>query len=142
MLQRDVLHLRGPEQLHPVAPSAPLEIIEAALPLGEQLGGDELTQARTVASIPRGLDAPEQRGHLTADICRREHWVVLSRLGRGQLDAPLATPGPPAGCRSGCLMRREPPGRVRREVHHHDRQDQQRDQDDRPDAVAKDRDPD
>ena len=95
--QADVLDGRLADQLDAVAPAAAVEVVEPALPLGEQVGRRRAGASAARSSRPR-RPGPRvnsaRRGWL--DHVGRERRVVLGGLGGGELDAALALGRAPA----------------------------------------------
>ena len=98
--QPHVGDLRVAERLDPVAPALTGEVVEAALPFGEQGGRDQRAQLLAVIVAPGRLDVEEQPPGRGADHVGGERGVVLGGLGGGQLDAPLALGDAAAACPS------------------------------------------
>ena len=90
VVQPHVLDPRLTERLDVVAPAASLEVVQPALPLGEQVGRHQPAEVHPVLGVPGLLDLEEQVPRGRADVVGRELRVVLGRLGGGQLDAALA----------------------------------------------------
>ena len=65
-------------------PAARVEVVQAPLPLDEQVAADELAQARAVARVPCQLDVREQLRGLAGHAVGVECGVVLRCLGGGQ----------------------------------------------------------
>jgi hypothetical protein len=85
-----VEHGRLAEHLHTVVPALPVEVVEPAVPLQEQVGADQLRERGAVARVPRHLRGAEQRGRVALELVGGEVGVVLGRLcGRGP-DARVA----------------------------------------------------
>ena len=89
--QADLVDL---EHLHvdDVALAARREVVEPAVPLGHEIGGHQLAQARSVVAGPRVLHGEVQLTGARRDLGRVERRVVLGRLGSRGLDGaePLA----------------------------------------------------
>ena len=88
----DVLDRRALDDLDDVAPAAPVEVVQAALPLDHQVGADELAQTGTVAIAPRGLDLDEELAGLGV------HGVgVEDRLDHRGIEGDTVDLGVPGG---------------------------------------------
>ncbi len=90
----------SPRRLHPVAPAAASEVVEAPLPLAQQLRGDQPPQADPITVVPSGLDVVEQRA--------RPSPLTLSGANAGSSSAASAAASSTRRCRS---ARRLPPTR-------------------------------
>ena len=88
--QPDVVDVRVAQRLDPVAPAPAVEVVQAPLPLGQQVGCDQSRERRAVVGIPGGLDVHEQPRGRRLDDVGRERRVLLGGLGRGELHTPLA----------------------------------------------------
>jgi hypothetical protein len=86
----DVQDVGVADHLHPVVPALSVEVVQAALPLHEEIGADELLKRRAVARVPCHLGGAEERDRMALKLVGREVGVVLGRLGRGGAHAPVA----------------------------------------------------
>ena len=136
VVQPHELDRRLAERLHVVAPAAALKVVEAALPLGQQLGGDEPAQRDAVIGVPGGLDIGEQADGAVADAVGGPLGVGLRRLGGGELDAALAArrPAGPAGMLGGPGA--PPVAHVRRHAGDEEPRQRERDEHQRAEPVA------
>jgi hypothetical protein len=85
-----VQHVGVADHLHPVVPALPVEVVEAAVPLHEEIRADELLKRRAVARVPGQLGGAEERHGIALQLVRGEVGVVLRGLGRGGAHAPVA----------------------------------------------------
>ena len=88
--EADVEHLRVAEHLHAVVPALAVEVVEAAIPLDEQVRAHEPRERLPVARVPRHLGGPEQRDGVALELVGGEVGVVLGRLGGGGPHALVA----------------------------------------------------
>ena len=80
---------RVAEHLDAVVPALAVEVVEAAVPLHQQVGPDQPARARcAVARVPRHLGGAEQRDGVPLELVRGEVGVVLGGLG-GRRAHPL-----------------------------------------------------
>jgi hypothetical protein len=84
--------------LDAVVPSLPVEVVEAAVPLHEEVGPHEPAERGTVARVPRHLRRAEQGDGVALELVGREVGIVLGRLRRRRPHArvPLAHLAPVA----------------------------------------------
>ena len=111
---------------HPVAPALAIKVIQAPLPLGQQLRRNKSAQTDTIARVPGRLNVYEQPRRLRANTLWRKRRVVLGRLGGRKLNPPLTRSHPPARDHPGALLTLPPPQHPRQhQEHHHQNQDEQ-----------------
>src|SRR6185437_5222747 len=137
-LESDVLDRRVADRLDVVVPAAALEVVEAPLPLDEQVGGDEAAHGEAVARVPRLLDVHEQLTSRRPDVVGGEVRILVGGLGGGQLHPALALgalAGPAAALR-GALS--PPHLKLRQTPRDEPEQQPSRDQKQRAEAVAED----
>jgi hypothetical protein len=94
-----VLDGRVAHDAHAAVPAPGVEVVQAPLPLDQQVAADELAQARAVAGVPGQLDVGEQLRSLAGDAVGVERGVVLRRLGGRQHHLLHALAAAPAHAR-------------------------------------------
>ena len=86
----DVLDFGRADGLDGVAPALALEVIEASLPLDQQLRCDQPAQGNAIVGRPGALDVREQLCGRLPHCCGAEDRILVLGLGGSQLDAALA----------------------------------------------------
>jgi len=96
VVQPDVLDPRSAQRLHPVTPPLAVEVPEAAVPFGPQLGTHQPSEATSVPGIPRRLDVEPKHAGLVQDLIHGESRIILCRYRRRGANASLTPVHPPA----------------------------------------------